>query len=168
MMLEHHRWFIFYVHLFRPLLILYRRDRFIYFSGVRHLFYQYICQCLGCYLCCPIPTSTLAVCLEIHRHYRESFGEWRTGPNHSAMYLSQAVGRELLSPFGLFAVNAASNPRSIAASAANDNKPNQMKNFHHDLQFARVNMNRALIVSIISYYFQHHFVFLFNKRAYIL
>lgn len=79
----------------------------------------------GRYLCCPIPTSTLAVCLEIHRHYRESFRGTlrvsRTLPTISAMYLSQAVGRELLSPFGLFAVNAASNQRSMAPSAANDN-----------------------------------------------
>lgn len=35
---------------------------------------QHIRHCLAFYSCCPIPASTLTVCLEIHRHYRESFG----------------------------------------------------------------------------------------------
>lgn len=72
---------------------------------------------------------------------------WRTGPPYSAMHLSQTVGCELLSPFGLFAVNAASNPKSIAMSAANDNRLNEMKNFI----FSSTNIYKYLLLWVHMY-----------------
>lgn len=53
------------------------------------------------------------------------------------MYLSRPVGNELLSPFGLFAVNAAPNLKSMTVSAGNDNRLNEMKHSLHPI-YSRV------------------------------